>query len=188
MVFVSSILLYLSWYHFVIKKAQYSKGLTVPESANQISRLETGISFIWKLRMIKFSIYNKEFKIQPSGHDESFLNSPLLIIYCTFIIQFSGKMSGCAFSNTGRSKVIIHKSHGEQFLWNRNLDLGWIWAGWQYWKRKSGPIMSNILGPFFMFTWAKEFEIFENIVASALKSCIRWSFFFFLKKQRINFL
>ena len=30
------------------------------------------------------------------------------------------------------SKVIIHKSCGEQFLWNRNLDLGWIWDGWQY--------------------------------------------------------
>ena len=29
-------------------------------------------------------------------------------------------------------KVIIEKSSGGRFLWNRNLDLGWIWANWQY--------------------------------------------------------
>ena len=27
-------------------------------------------------------------------------------------------------------KVIIEKSSGGRFLWNRNLDLGWIWAKW----------------------------------------------------------
>ena len=26
-------------------------------------------------------------------------------------------------------KVIIKKSRGGRFLWNRNGDLGWIWAG-----------------------------------------------------------
>ena len=29
------------------------------------------------------------------------------------------------------TKVIIHKLSAEQFLWNRNWDLGWFWAGWQ---------------------------------------------------------
>ena len=28
------------------------------------------------------------------------------------------------------SKVITEKSRGGRFLWNRNLDLGWIWAEW----------------------------------------------------------
>ena len=28
------------------------------------------------------------------------------------------------------SKVIIEKSRGGRFLWNRNRDLGWIWAKW----------------------------------------------------------
>ena len=56
----------------------------MPESANQISRLETGISFILKLWMIKLSIgiYNGEFEIQPSGNDKSFIgckNKPLII-------------------------------------------------------------------------------------------------------------
>ena len=27
-------------------------------------------------------------------------------------------------------KVIIEKSRGGRFLWNRNWDLGWIWAEW----------------------------------------------------------
>ena len=26
-------------------------------------------------------------------------------------------------------KVIIEKSRGGKFFWNRNWDLGWIWAG-----------------------------------------------------------
>ena len=33
------------------------------------------------------------------------------------------------------SKVIIHKSRGEQFSWNRYWDLGWFWAGMQCWKK-----------------------------------------------------
>ena len=28
------------------------------------------------------------------------------------------------------SKVIIHKSHAEQFWWNSNWGLGWIWVGY----------------------------------------------------------
>ena len=28
--------------------------------------------------------------------------------------------------------VYGHKSHSEQFSWNRNWDLGCFWAGWQY--------------------------------------------------------
>ena len=38
-----------------------------------------------------------------------------------------------------RTKVIINKSR--TFLWNRFWDLGWFWAGWQYWK----PPISNLL-------------------------------------------
>ena len=29
-------------------------------------------------------------------------------------------------------KAITEKSCGERFLWNRNENLGWIWAGSQY--------------------------------------------------------
>ena len=54
------------------------------------------------------------------------------------------------------SKVIIHKSRGDQFLWNRNWDLGWFWAGWQYWK-KIGPIMSNFWERFFHVFMSKIF-------------------------------
>ena len=39
---------------------------------------------------------------------------------------------------------------------NRNSDLGWFWAGWQYQKR-IGPIMSNSLRVFFFkFSEANE--------------------------------
>ena len=34
------------------------------------------------------------------------------------------------------AKVIIHKSHCEQFLWHINWDLGRLWASWQYWKKR----------------------------------------------------
>ena len=43
----------------------------------------------------------------------------------------------------------------EQFLWNRNWDMDWFWAGWQYWKKHFWPIMSNFIGRFFIFSWAK---------------------------------
>ena len=36
----------------------------------------------------------------------------------------------------GCGKVIIEKSRCGRCLWNRNWDLGWIWADWQYWKKR----------------------------------------------------
>ena len=39
-------------------------------------------------------------------------------------------------------------------------------------KKKLGPIMSNFLGRFFQVIMEK---INKNIVASTLKSCIKWS-------------
>ena len=67
--------------------------------------------------------------------------------------------------------VIIEKSCGGRFLWKRNWDFGWIWAGWHYWF---GPIMSNFLGWFFFkFSLAKKKEK-KNIVGSTLKSYIKW--------------
>ena len=43
------------------------------------------------------------------------------------------------------TKVIIEKSRGWRFLWNRNWDLGWIWAG-----------LATFEAGFFMFSWAKK--------------------------------
>ena len=44
------------------------------------------------------------------------------------------------------TKVIIEKSRGGRFLWNRNLDLGWIWTG-----------LATFEAGFFMFSRAKIF-------------------------------
>ena len=49
-------------------------------------------------------------------------------------------------------KVIIEKSCGGIFLWNRNWDLGWIWADWQYWNKKGlGRIWATFEGFFSCF-------------------------------------
>jgi hypothetical protein len=53
-----------------------------------------------------------------------------------------------------------------------------IWAARPVLKRKvSGSTMSNFWGLFFQFLGAKKWQIFyKNTVASALKTCIKWSF------------
>ena len=51
---------------------------------------------------------------------------------------------------------------GGRFLWNRNWDLGWIWAG-----------SATFEASFFMFSWAKKNS--KNIVDSENKSGIEWS-------------
>ena len=73
------------------------------------------------------------------------------------------------------AKVFLYKSRGDQFLYNRNWDLSWFWAGWQYWK-KTGPNMSNFWRQFFfMFSWTETFIILlKDIVAFTLKSCLKW--------------
>ena len=69
--------------------------------------------------------------------------------------------------NTSNIKFIIEKSRGGRFFWNRNWDLGWIWAGWHYWKIIIlGRLWATFEAVFFMFCWAK-------IKTSALKSCIK---------------
>ena len=81
------------------------------------------------------------------------------------------------------TKVIIEKSSGGRFLWNRNWDLGWIWAG-----------LATFEAGFFMFSWAKFF--FNNIADGENKSGLTfghlrekkgWSFdlkiIFFKQKQ-----
>ena len=50
----------------------------------------------------------------------------------------------------------------------------WLWPGLHRGKKGSGPILSNFFGRFFQFFMGKKIEknFFENIAASALKSCI----------------
>ncbi len=55
------------------------------------------------------------------------------------------------------------------------IDFGLLAVGWAgLWNKRFGPIMSNFWGRFFqLFVGKKKFKKkFENIVASALKSCI----------------
>ena len=55
------------------------------------------------------------------------------------------------------TKVILHKSRGEQFLWNRiELVLGWL----AILKKNIVVIMSNFWGPFFHFLRCKLFFSF----------------------------
>ena len=60
-----------------------------------------------------------------------------------------GRISWIWTSQRSTGKVIIDKSRVGRFLWNSNWYLGWIWADWQYWKKRSGPIMNNFWGWFF---------------------------------------
>ena len=47
------------------------------------------------------------------------------------IVDTQVKLTGDAEDSVA-GKVIIENSRGGRFLWNRNLDLGWIWADWPY--------------------------------------------------------
>ena len=64
-----------------------------------------------------------------------------------------------------------------EILWNRNWDLGWIWASWHYiLKKKIGSIMSNFLGRFFqVFMGKKKFKNQKH--CSVLKRLKKYCFF-----------
>jgi hypothetical protein len=62
-----------------------------------------------------------------------------------------------------RYKIIIHKSRGDQFLWNRNWDFCWFWAISQCWKKKFGPIMSNFWRHFF-YVFIDKKHLFKKIL------------------------
>ena len=86
-------------------------------------------------------------------HDSPVINSILLYIPC----------------NQSHYREVTQWEISMKNIW----DLGWFWAGWQYWK-KNVCIMSNFWGFFFYVFMGKNFFLycFENIVVSALKNCI----------------
>ena len=51
---------------------------------------------------------------------------------------------------------VIEKSLGGRFFWNRNWDLGWIWAGWHYWKKTLADYEQLLRPVFFIFSWTKK--------------------------------
>ena len=55
-------------------------------------------------------------------------------------------------------------------IYNMENILGWFGQPGQYLKKKFGADYEQFLKRFFLFSWAK--KIFENIVLSALRSCI----------------
>ena len=63
---------------------------------------------------------------------------------------------------THSCKVIREKSRGGRFLWNKNWDLGWIWAG-----------SATFEAGFFMFSWAK--KILKNILDGENIFGIEWN-------------
>ena len=52
-----------------------------------------------------------------------------------FVLQIKRSLAMKLAGNTVLSKFIIYKSRGEPFLWNRIWDLGWLWAGWQWYRK-----------------------------------------------------
>ena len=67
------------------------------------------------------------------------------------------------------------QTFGGTFLWYEKLILGcWLWVGLGCGKKGLGRLWATFEGGFFNFLWANKNKnkFFENIVASALKSCI----------------
>ena len=56
------------------------------------------------------------------------------------------------------------------FMEQKNWNLGWFWAGWQYWKK----YLSQLRVFFHVFIGNCFYNFFKNIVASALKSHKKW--------------
>ena len=69
------------------------------------------------LHFVVWREFTREFRFSKKSAVAKIVHSTL----CSFLFRFY---------NNVRS-VIIHKSRGEQFLWNRNWDLGWIWADYK---------------------------------------------------------
>ena len=63
----------------------------------------------------------------------------------------------------GRSKVIIEKFRGGRFLWNRNWDLGWIWAGWHYWKKKVWTNYEQLLRQIFTYFHGRKKKLISPV-------------------------
>ena len=88
------------------------------------------------------------------------LNYPLMAFYGSFNVNLY--FSFRAMVGIVKSKDIIEKSRGGRFLWNRNWDLGWIWAG-----------LATFEAVFFMFSWEK--KVFKNILDGQNIFGIQWT-------------
>ena len=120
-----------------------------------------------KCRYVEIQVNQQWISCHIFGLIEDFMD-----LFCVLVaVQIS--------TNSFQIKVILEKTCGGRFLWNRNWDLGWIWAGWHYWRKNIWADYEQFLGLVFLsFCGQKKIK---NIVASALKSWIKWSYSFSLK-------
>ena len=77
---------------------------------------------------------------------------------------------------SSQSHYICRSPAGRHFYGTENEIWAGFWAGRQYWKKSFWPIMSNFWGWFFHVFMDKNkvWNVFKNILASTLKSCIKW--------------
>ena len=65
--------------------------------------------------------------------------------------QWGFYLYALAFPLSFVNKIFIYGFHLlTWFLWNRNWDLRWIWAGWHYWKKNIWADYEQLLRPVFM--------------------------------------
>ena len=117
-----------------------------------IYNFECGINFFQELFRLNKLILRKTFQLQRGSVIHARIFSGFYKV-CSYYCNSYTMGSNCLLSRSCCfvTKVFIEMSLGGIFLWNRNWDLGWIWANWQYWKKVCGPIMSNFWGCFFSY-------------------------------------
>ena len=88
----------------------------------------------------------------------------------------------CKAKNSHSQSNSLYKSPSGSHFYGKKWNLGWFWAGWQYWKKKLGRLWATYEAS---FRGQKE-KRKKKIVASALKDFIKWSLknFFFRKNLK----
>ena len=73
------------------------------------------------------------------GRVHTFIRVSMVVLFQDKLLAIVGLFNLRLFNRLQplrvQTKVIIRKSCCEHFFWNRDWDLGWFWAGWQYWKK-----------------------------------------------------
>ena len=102
-----------------------------------------------KCRYVEIQVNQQWISCHIFGLIEDFMD-----LFCVLVaVQIS--------TNSFQIKVITGKSCGGRLLWNRNWDLGWIWPGWQYWKKRVWADYEQLLRVVFhVFRGKKKFKIF----------------------------
>ena len=121
-----------------------TSGWSTGNLINTVKKIQKTSQQKWGLFWI-----TKKVKVPNLDHDDKKMNASKDHLYCMFDLGFLHIPR--TESNLDITPKSLYRNRTGSHFYGKIWDLGWFWAGWQYWQKNLGQLWTTFEGSFFMF-------------------------------------